>query len=102
MSEENDSPSQRRKRPGIVSSASRVIIPSVPKWQGIDLKALLSAQLPNYWLLKICNNAAAVAFSLCESFKEADQQSGKRNLMNRPVPPAGLRQKENLCIYVLV
>ena len=60
--------------PGIVSSAGRVFIPSVPKWQDIDLKALLSTRLPKYWLLKICNNAAAVAFSLCESLPEADEQ----------------------------
>jgi predicted NBD/HSP70 family sugar kinase len=77
--------------PGIVSSASRVIIPSVPKWQGIDLKALLSAQLPNYWLLKICNNAAAVAFSLCESFKEADQQDFLFILLSQGVGSAIVR-----------
>ena len=60
--------------PGIVSSTGRVFIPWVPKWQGIDLKASLSTRLPKYWLLKICNNAAAVAFSLCESLPEAEQQ----------------------------
>jgi predicted NBD/HSP70 family sugar kinase len=77
--------------PGIVSSASRVIIPSVPKWQGIDLKALLSAQLPNYWLLKICNNAAAVAFSLCEAFREADQQDFLFILLSEGVGSAVVR-----------
>lgn len=77
--------------PGIVSSASRVIVPSVRKWQGIDLKALVSAQLPNAWHLKICNNAAAVAFSLCESLKEADQQDFLFILLSQGVGSAVVR-----------
>jgi predicted NBD/HSP70 family sugar kinase len=77
--------------PGIVSSAGRVVIPSVPKWQGIDLKALLSTRLPEYWLLKICNNAAAVAFSLCESLPNADQQDFLFILLSQGVGSALVR-----------
>jgi DNA-binding transcriptional ArsR family regulator len=60
--------------PGIVSTTGRVIIPSVPILHGVDLKATLSEKVPNHWVLKICNNAAAVAFSLCESPGPANQQ----------------------------
>jgi predicted NBD/HSP70 family sugar kinase len=77
--------------PGIVSSAGQVIIPSVPKWEGVDLKALLSAQLPKYWLVKICNNAAAVAFSLCESLPEKDQQDFLFILLSQGVGSALVR-----------
>jgi predicted NBD/HSP70 family sugar kinase/biotin operon repressor len=77
--------------PGIVSSAGQVIIPSVPKWEGVDLKALLSAQLPKYWLVKICNNAAAVAFSLCESLPEKDQHDFLFILLSQGVGSALVR-----------
>jgi DNA-binding Lrp family transcriptional regulator len=77
--------------PGIVSSAGQVIIPSVPKWEGVDLKALLSAQLPKYWLVKICNNAAAVAFSLCESLPEQDQHDFLFILLSQGVGSALVR-----------
>jgi predicted NBD/HSP70 family sugar kinase len=80
--------------PGIVSRAGRVIIPSVPKWQGIDLKALVSARLPKYWLLKICNNAAAVAFSLCESLTEADRQDFLFILLSQGVGSALVRHSK--------
>jgi predicted NBD/HSP70 family sugar kinase len=77
--------------PGIVSNAGRVIIPSVPKWEGIDLKALLAARLPKDWLLKICNNAAAAAFSLCESLSETDRQDFLFILLSQGVGSALVR-----------
>lgn len=77
--------------PGIVSSAGQVIIPSVMNWQGIDLKALLSERLPKYWVFKICNNAAAVAFSLCESLAETDQQDFLFVLLSQGVGSALVR-----------
>lgn len=60
--------------PAIVSNTGRAIIPSIPLWRGVDLKAMLSERVPKHWKLKICNNAAAGAFSLCESLGVADQQ----------------------------
>jgi predicted NBD/HSP70 family sugar kinase len=76
---------------GIVSNIGRVFIPSIPKWHGIDLKALLSAHLPQHWLLKICNNAAAVAFSLCESLGEAAQRDFLFILLSQGVGSATVR-----------
>ena len=76
---------------GIVSNIGRVFIPSIPKWHGIDLKALLSAHLPQHWLLKICNNAAAVAFSLCESLGEADKRDFLFILLSQGVGSATVR-----------
>lgn len=60
--------------PGIVSSAGRVLIPSAPEWQAIDLKFLVSEHLPRGWVVKVCNNAAAVAAWLCESLDEAEKR----------------------------
>ena len=60
--------------PGIVSGSDRVIIPSIPKLRGVDLRAMLSERVPKYWVLKTCNNAAAVAFSLSESLGTTDRQ----------------------------
>jgi predicted NBD/HSP70 family sugar kinase len=77
--------------PGIVSRAGRVIIPSIPKLRGFDLKALLLALLPQYWVLEICNNAAAVAFALWESLGEADQQDFLFILLSQGVGSALVR-----------
>ena len=76
---------------GIVSNIGRVFMPSIPKWHGIDLKTLLSARLPKHWLLKICNNAAAVAFSLCESLGEAEKRDFLFILLSQGVGSATVR-----------
>jgi predicted NBD/HSP70 family sugar kinase len=77
--------------PGIVSNTGRVIIPSIPILRGVDLKAILSKRVPKYWVLKICNNAAAVAFSLSESLEITDQQDFLFILLSQGVGSALVR-----------
>jgi predicted NBD/HSP70 family sugar kinase len=77
--------------PGIVSNTGRVIIPSIPILRGVDLKSILSEKVPKYWVLKICNNAAAVAFSLCESLAVADRQDFLFILLSQGVGSALVR-----------
>jgi predicted NBD/HSP70 family sugar kinase len=62
--------------PQSFSNTGGVIIPSIPLRRGVafKLKGMLSERVPKHWELKICNDAAAVAFSLCESLGVADQQ----------------------------
>lgn len=77
--------------PGIVSNTGRVIIPSIPILRGVDLKAILSERVPKYWVLKICNNAAAVAFSLSESLGITDRQDFLFILLSQGVGSALVR-----------
>jgi predicted NBD/HSP70 family sugar kinase len=80
--------------PGIVSNTGRVIIPSIPILRGVDLKAILSERVPKYWVIKICNNAAAVAFSLSESLGITDRQDFLFILLSQGVGSALVRNSK--------
>ncbi len=60
---------------GIVTPSGKAFIPPVRLWNEVDLTVMLTAAMPNGWVIKCCNDAAATAFLISERLPEREKES---------------------------
>jgi predicted NBD/HSP70 family sugar kinase len=61
---------------GIVTPDGRAFIPSAHhRWHGINVAAMLQKRVPRKWVVKCCNNAAAVALTIADKLEDKDKEN---------------------------
>jgi predicted NBD/HSP70 family sugar kinase len=61
---------------GIVTPDGRAFIPSAHRrWHGVNVAQLLEQRMRRRWVVKCCNNAAAVALTIADKLAENDKEN---------------------------